>query len=288
MKIIKKLVYAILTLSFLGMLSSLVIAQDLQSDGFDGQELQPFWHVQNGDKGSHTLIDGKLVVQGAYNQNIFREDTSTRFYQVTYQERFSVQTSLIFDHKDICSVAGLIIKSPSQNEWVSMKLWGHGTNHAWVRNKNTLYLQFQQRGREIVEFVPSFNPPAGNVPVSLRLDRDGDNYTAWFKPDPQGEWIHVGDTSIELEDQVEVGIYTGICQTEAPGHLTVSFDNFLINQPLYLKEDINRDGKVNILDLVLVSRNFSATGENVADINGDGNVNVLDLVLVAQAFGKTA
>ncbi len=203
--------------------------QTLQSDAFDAQELQSFWKVQNGDKSPYELSDGKLVVQGSFNQNIFRDDTSTRFYQVTDQSKFSVETSLIIDHKDLCSVVGLIIKSPSQNEWVLLKLWGHGTAHSFVRNRNTVYLQFQHRGREIVQFVPGYNPPAGNVPVALRLDRDGDNYKAWYKPDAQGEWVHIGDTTISLQGPVEVGIYTGICQPEAEGHLTVSFDSFIVS-----------------------------------------------------------
>lgn len=55
-----------------------------------------------------------------------------------------------------------------------------------------------------------------------------------------------------------------------------------------LKSDINKDGVVNIQDLVQVAANFGATGENAADVNGDGVVNILDLTLVAGAFGEAA
>ena len=59
--------------------------------------------------------------------------------------------------------------------------------------------------------------------------------------------------------------------------------------------DINRDGVVNILDLVIVYSRFSDThktdGEtervkedDIADVNGDGSVDIIDLVLVAGAF----
>ncbi len=49
--------------------------------------------------------------------------------------------------------------------------------------------------------------------------------------------------------------------------------------------DVNRDGAVNILDLVMVAANLSQTGENGADVNKDGVVNILDLVQVAGALG---
>ncbi len=52
--------------------------------------------------------------------------------------------------------------------------------------------------------------------------------------------------------------------------------------------DINRDGVVNIRDLVLVSWRFGLRGENRADINGDGIVDIADLVLAANALGADA
>ena len=52
--------------------------------------------------------------------------------------------------------------------------------------------------------------------------------------------------------------------------------------------DVNRDGVVNILDLVSVASEFGDAGTNLAaDISGDGVVNILDLVLVAGMFGDT-
>ena len=54
-----------------------------------------------------------------------------------------------------------------------------------------------------------------------------------------------------------------------------------------LPADVNNDGRVNILDLVLISTNFGKTEPDPpeADINGDGIVDIADLVLSASAFG---
>ena len=52
--------------------------------------------------------------------------------------------------------------------------------------------------------------------------------------------------------------------------------------------DVNRDGTVNIQDLVWVSSMFGETGQNRADVNGDGVVNIADLILIAGALGEGA
>lgn len=45
--------------------------------------------------------------------------------------------------------------------------------------------------------------------------------------------------------------------------------------------DINRDGVIDIEDLVEIASHFGESGDHAADVNRDGIVNILDLVLVA-------
>ena len=54
--------------------------------------------------------------------------------------------------------------------------------------------------------------------------------------------------------------------------------------------DVNRDGQVSILDMVLVARQFGNTvpSDSAVDINGDGIINVLDLILVSQNMGESS
>ncbi len=59
----------------------------------------------------------------------------------------------------------------------------------------------------------------------------------------------------------------------------------------FISGDVNRDGIVNVRDLVLVSSSFGQTvpnQANPADVNGDGVVNIMDLVQVAGALGTGA
>ena len=53
--------------------------------------------------------------------------------------------------------------------------------------------------------------------------------------------------------------------------------------------DVNSDGSVNILDLIVIASELGNTGTNlVVDVNRDGVVNILDLVLVAGMFDGAA
>ena len=54
-----------------------------------------------------------------------------------------------------------------------------------------------------------------------------------------------------------------------------------IAEPIETSADVNGDGVVNVLDLVIVANAF---GKDAPDVNGDGVVNILDLVVVANAF----
>ena len=53
--------------------------------------------------------------------------------------------------------------------------------------------------------------------------------------------------------------------------------------------DVNSDGSVNVLDLILIASNLGNAGTNLAaDVSRDGVVNILDLILVAGMFDGAA
>ena len=103
--------------------------------------------------------------------------------------------------------------------------------------------------------------------------------TAWYRarPDALGyqaeAWVMSGY-------QEGIGYDIGVPEASAlgtPGYPQAS-----------LVGDVNRDGTVNILDLVFVASHFGETGVTAADLNSDGEVNIQDLVMVANGLGSVA
>jgi hypothetical protein len=56
--------------------------------------------------------------------------------------------------------------------------------------------------------------------------------------------------------------------------------------PAGCREDVSRDGRVDVRDLIGVARHIGKRYNARYDVNGDGKVNVFDLIVVAQQFGK--
>ena len=70
---------------------------------------------------------------------------------------------------------------------------------------------------------------------------------------------------------------------------TVTFHAISDTESPPITADVNNDGSVNILDLVVIASDLGNAGTNLAaDVNGDGVVNILDLILVAGMFDGAA
>ncbi len=93
-----------------------------------------------------------------------------------------------------------------------------------------------------------------------------------------GKWEYSGkEQKIELPENT-IAVSNGI---KADVHTLTDLDGKIYLKSTSKAADLNSDGIVNILDLVIVANAF---GEYKPDLNGDGVVNILDLVIVANAF----
>ena len=90
-----------------------------------------------------------------------------------------------------------------------------------------------------------------------------------------------GRTQVTL-DNFEFGSITGDIIPSLPPNITITVGNY----PAW---DVNQDGRVSVLDLILVAKDLGAsTPANLrTDVNRDGIINIQDLILVAQHLGET-
>ena len=71
---------------------------------------------------------------------------------------------------------------------------------------------------------------------------------------------------------------------ESPG----TFNAISNTESSPITADVNNDGLVNILDLILIASSLGQAGQNDVDVNGDGVISILDLILVAGMFDGAA
>ena len=92
-----------------------------------------------------------------------------------------------------------------------------------------------------------------------------------------------GETELALRN-FEFGSSTGENIPAGPLEIRITVEERLPTG------DVNRDGRVSILDLILVAQQLgkSVPANSPVDINGDGVVNIFDLTLVAQGIGGAA
>ena len=91
-----------------------------------------------------------------------------------------------------------------------------------------------------------------------------------------------GDTRLTLQN-FEFGATTGDLIPAGPHKVRITVEGQLATG------DVNRDGRVSILDLILVAQQLGkrVPANSPVDLNRDGVVSILDLILAARAIGST-
>ena len=92
-----------------------------------------------------------------------------------------------------------------------------------------------------------------------------------------------GQTQLVLHN-VQFGSSTGEVIHAGPHKVVI------VVEERFTTGDINRDGQVSILDIILIAKHLGETApaNSDVDVNGDGVVSILDLILVARQMGKSA
>ena len=90
-----------------------------------------------------------------------------------------------------------------------------------------------------------------------------------------------GETEVALQN-FEFGTITGENLPAGPHQIRITVAGRLATG------DVNRDGKVSILDLILIAQQLGrrVSANSPVDLNGDGVVSILDLILAARAISN--
>ena len=116
------------------------------------------------------------------------------------------------------------------------------------------------------------------------MDRDAEGYQENFPVT-----LKQGTNVFLIAVYEGAGWWSGFFGLDAGTEYTVWTQSPIIAVGPSRVTDVNGDGIVSILDLILVARDFERTKvlDLRTDVNGDGKVNILDLTIVARSMDKT-
>lgn len=196
-------------------------AADSFGDPFDGGKLQNSgWKWQNEpaawDVG--TTREGFLYMDSETGRNVWASDDSHLLYQETDVDMFDVETHFFAKWNTNSGVNGLIVKSPGDNNWVTLKFWSRDSG-----NRGHIQFQRRQAGMGPSDAQWRFGD-WGDIELSLRLKKEGDVYTAWYKAVGDEEWVDIGQGTFTLNPPLWLGIYAGVA--DPTGNLGVGYEYF--------------------------------------------------------------
>ena len=250
--------------------------------------------------------DGQTLASGGTNQPIRLWNTTT----------WQVERTLTGHTGDVEYVAfspdGLTLASASRDD--TIRLWNPNTGqllHMLTGHTSDVKrLAFSSNGNTLASgdtngTVILWNPQTGASKNTLTAPA-GWHESVAFSPD--GKTLAIGNRGISLWD-TETGQYkepltedigNAISLVFSPDGTTLASGSGDGKVRLWdftptdtsadnINGDINSDGVVNVLDLVVIASKLGNQGQNLAtDVNRDGVVSILDLILVAGMFDGAA
>ena len=196
------------------------------TDEFDGNALQnPNWKWQNEPPNGRWNIgetrDNHLFIDTEPNRNLWATDATHLLYQEIDTDVFDVETKFTVRWNTSSGVTGIVVKSPSDNDWVTLKFWARDTGA-----KGFINFQTKQAGMGPSDIPWRFGK-WGDIDMSLRLKREGNTYTGWYKAAEDTEWMDIGTAQFNLTPPLWLGIYAG--NGSGFDNIQVEFDYFRDN-----------------------------------------------------------
>ncbi len=183
-------------------------------DPFAGQGLQnPNWRWRNEpDKWDVGItVKNHLYIEAQEdNRNLWASDNTHFLYQETSDDAFDVHTHFLAAWDTDSGVCGLLVKSPADNDWVTLKFWGQGKFSR---------VQFQRKGRGLG--FPDSPWVVDEQRRYFRIRKEGNAYTGFYKNGRDLPWIKIGTAHVALTPPLQVGIYAGNAADK--GWLTASY-----------------------------------------------------------------
>ena len=166
-------------------------------------------------------------------------------------------------------------------------------------SKETIFAHPPPGGQTVLQFMLSL-PQAREMIFSFSMGlQDGCSDGVFFKVLVNGEtqFEHFADTFRWEDANISLSRYAGdhvlLELITDPGEdVNCDWahwaDLFITAKGVESNGDVNQDGSVNVLDIILVAQNLGQKSPSNprVDVNKDGQVNVLDLVFVAERLGE--
>ena len=180
----------------------------------------------------------------------------------------------IHTHVPALQSRGVTVEFDNQSHPALLKISGDNQNGtSFVSLSQPFVVEAQDaNGSALAGISVAFAVTAGGGTLSTTITRTDTNgraqSTLTLGPNLGTNTVQVSAAGIEVP-----AIFHAIADSELPPTTA----------------DVNNDGSVNVLDLILITSNLDTKGTNLAgDVNRDGIVNILDLVLAAGMFDVAA
>ena len=180
----------------------------------------------------------------------------------------------IHKHIPVLKSRGVTVESDNQAHPALLKISGDNqTGASFASLPQPFVVEAQDaNGSVLVGISVTFAVIAGDGTLNTTIIRTDENgraqSTLILGPNLGTNTVQVSATGIR-----GLATFHAIADTELPP----------------MTADVNNDGSVNVLDLVVIASELGNTGTNLAvDVNGDGAVNILDLIMVAGMFDGAA